>query len=84
MDKCQENSGNSEIITSSKSPVITMPKRVFPTNSNYGTCRFNRGEIIICKGVAFQIQLVTAKKISMKVINEQYADKLIKAAGASI
>lgn len=69
---------SSKIITDTSNPVITMPKRVFPTINNYGTCRFNRGEVIICKDVAFQIQLVTAKKISLKLLDKSFADELIK------
>ena len=69
-------SENTEIITSSKNPVITMPKRVFPTIANYGTCRFHRGEQIICKGVAFVVQFVSAKKVSLKLIDRGTAYKI--------
>ena len=75
MTKSQENS---EIISSSKNPIITMPKRVFPTNDNYGTCRFNRNEVIVCKDVAFMITFISAKKISLKLLDKKFADELIK------
>ena len=73
-----ESQENSEIITSSKNPIITTPKRLFPTGGNYGTQRFARGEVIICKDVAFQIQFISAKKISMKLLDKRFADELIK------
>lgn len=74
MSKSQENS---EIITSSKSPIITMPKRVFPTNTNYGTCRFNNREVIVCKDVAFMITFISAKKMSLKPLDKKFADAII-------
>lgn len=69
-------SEDNEIITSSKNPVITMPKRVFPTVSNYGTCRFHFGEVIICKDVAFVISFISNKKMSLKLLDKRIADEL--------
>jgi len=73
-----KTSENDEIITDAKNPIITTPTRIFPTVDNYGTCRFNRGEVIVCKKVAFQIQFISAKKISMRVLDKRFADELLK------
>ena len=71
-----ENQENSEIITDTKSPIITTPKQVFPTNTNYGTCRFRHNEVIICKDVAFVVTFISSKKLSLKLLDKRIADEL--------
>ena len=74
-----------KIITNENSdsmPIINLPKVVFPTKDNYGTSRFHKNEVIICKDVAFLITFISNKKMSLKLLDKKFADKLI--AGGTI
>ncbi len=70
-----EKQNNSEILTDVENPVISMPVRLIPTISNYGTMRFRHNEVIVCKDVAFMITFISNKKLSLKLLPKEVADK---------
>jgi len=65
-----------KIISDSKNPIITMPKRIIPTISNYGTCRFQRGEQIVCKDVAFVVTFISNDSMTLRLLDKRVADEL--------
>lgn len=70
---------NGKIIGTSKRrtmPVITTPKRLFETEANYGTQRFNLHEIIVCKDVAFLIVFKSNSKLSLKLLDKRILDDI--------